>query len=120
MKIIRSRPFWILISLIISDGLFFGLTNPTNVPSFMVIVGFLLLLLTMYGLLYNFQKLLAVYAPWLSRQRNLVSTLTAGLGLVIALQSIGQLTVRDGLLIPLAAIALYGYFSLSKRTLTNT
>lgn len=120
MKNIRSRPFLLTSGLIIIDSLFFGLTNPASVASLMLIVGFLLLMLTTYGLVYNFQKILAVYSPWLGRQRKLSVALTAGLGLIIALQSIGQLSARDGLLIPLAVVALYGYFSLSKRTLADS
>ena len=116
MKNIRSRPFWLSIGLIITDGLFFGLTNPVKVASIVVIVGFALLTLSVYWLSYNLQKILSLYAPWLSRQRNLSLTLTGGLASLLALQSIGQLTMRDSLLIPVAALAVYAYLGYGKRS----
>lgn len=116
MKNIRSRPFWLSIGLIISDSLFFGLTNPVRVASIMLMVGFLLLMLTAYWLLYNVQKVLAVYAPWLRQQRKIVVVATCGLATIVALQSIGQLTARDGLLIPLALSAVYFYAGLNRRS----
>lgn len=114
MKHIRSRPFWLSIGLIISDGLFFGLTNPVKVASILVIIGFALVTLTVYWLSFNVQKVLALYAPWLSRQRKLSLTITGGVASLMALQSIGQLTVRDSLLIPLAAAAVYAYLGYNR------
>ncbi|MDL2341460.1 MAG: hypothetical protein QFB87_00035 [Patescibacteria group bacterium] len=116
MKNIRSRPFWLTIGLIITDALFFGLTNPVKVASILLIAGFALVLLTMYWLLYNLQRLSALYVPWLAGQKQLSLTVVIGLGVLLALQSVGQLTSRDSLLITLAASVLYAYSVYGKRS----
>ena len=120
MKYIPRRPLWLTIGLAVTDGLFFGLTNPANVASILLIVGFVLFVMTVFWLIYNLQKLLAVYAPWLGRQTKLSLAMTAGIAALLALQSIGQLTARDSLLIPLTALALYAYFGYSQRTVDNS
>ncbi|MBC7707824.1 hypothetical protein H7Y63_01215 [Polaromonas sp.] len=116
MNNIRSRSFWLTVGLIITDALFFGLTNPVRVASILLIAGFALILLTVYWLLYNLQRLAAVYAPWLAEQKRLSLMIAGGIGVVLALQSIGQLTSRDAFLIPLAAVALYAYSEYGKKT----
>ena len=119
MNNIRRRSFWLSLGLIVTDGLFFGLTNPVKVASILLIVGFALLMVTVYWLFYNLQKILGLYAPWLSRQRKLSLSLSGGMGALLALQSVGQLTIRDSLLIPLAALALYAYFGYNKHAASN-
>ncbi len=120
MKYTRHRPFWFSIGLLITDSLFFGLTSPANIAPTLILVGFGLLMLTAYWLSCNVQKVLALYAPWLSRQRKLSALVTGGIAALIALQSIGQLTARDSLLIPLAAVALYAYFGYGRRASTGS
>ena len=115
MKQIRYRSNLLSSGLLMTDGLFFGLTSPSSVAPALVLVGFGLLVLTTYWLFYNLQKIVALYAPWLSRQRKLSVSLTGGLASLLALQSVGQLTARDVLIIPLAEVALYAYFGYGKR-----
>ena len=119
MQSIRSRPFWLSIGLLITDGLYFGLTNPVKVASIMLIIGFGLVVLSFYWLFYNLQKFLAVYAPWLGGQKYLCLTATAAVGTILALQSVGQLTARDALLIPLAAAVLYAYLTYGKKSASS-
>lgn len=120
MKHNRYTSIGLPMALIITDGLFYGLTRPVYVAPGLVLIGFCLLVLTAYSLINNMQKLLAVYAPWLSRQKKLSFFLTAGTTTLIALQSIGQLTVRDSVLIPLVAVVVYAYFGYSKRAITSS
>ena len=112
MKQLFKRQFWPLIGLFMADGLFFGLTNPATIASFWLIIGFGLLALT----LYHIWKGLLWAASWYGlptrrhakRLAKLLSGLTVGL---LALQSIGELTLRDVLvLLPLASL-LYVYLS---------
>ena len=108
--------FWLSSSLIIADGLFFGLTNPVRVASILIIVGFALLLLSFYWVFYSLQKLIALYVPWLSRQKYLSLSAVVGAGAIVALQSVGQISARDFLLIPLAVVVLYAYTSYGKNS----
>ena len=55
--LVHNRHFWLVASLIGADLLFFGLTNPANVPSFALIIGFLLFAATLYMLGQGFFKL---------------------------------------------------------------
>ena len=115
MKKMRSRSFWLSIGLIITDIAFFGLTNPVKVASILLIAGFGLLVVTMYWLLLNIQKIAGLYMPWLLRQKNLSLSISLLVGLLLALQSIGQLTVRDMLLVPAAGLVLYAYLAYGKK-----
>lgn len=116
MSYVRSRPVWLGIGLIITNGLFFGLTNPNRVPSIFLMVGFALILMTLYWLVYNLQKMTAFYIPWLSRQKYLTVSIVVCLGMLLALQSIGQLTTRDTLLVPLATLVIYAYTSYGRKS----
>lgn len=116
MKHMRSRPFWFGLGLFITDALFFGLTNPVRVASIFLMVGFALVLLTVYWLVFNFQKIAGFYMPWLTTQKYLSLTVVACVGILLALQSIGQLTPRDTLLIPFAAFVVYAYASYGKKS----
>lgn len=88
--------------------LFFG-TDPNKVPSFVLVIPFLLL----------FALLLSVFTflleKWgLSNYKSLrIGILCAGVPLVLlVLQSIGQLTLRDVLV--LAALFVLSYFYISR------
>lgn len=116
MDTLRSRPFWLTVALFITDGLFFSMTNPIKVASILLIVGFALLLVTAYWLLYKVQRLAGVYVPRLRARRRLSLAITAVLGLLLALQSVGQLTTRDSLLIIIAALVLYSYTTYGKQS----
>lgn len=117
MRHIKSRPVVYTIGLITINGLFFGLTNPGTVPSIMLIAGFGLVLATFYWLFYNLQRLAELYVPSLSKQKQLPATLIIVLGTLLALQSVGQLTFRDSLLIPLAATVFYMYTAYGKSSM---
>lgn len=116
MNNIRSRPFLITVGLIIIDIAFFGLTNPKNVAPILLMVGFGLVMLTIYWLFLNMQKLIAIYIPWLKAQKYFSLSLALSCGAVMALQSIGQLTARDSLLIFLAVLVVYAYTSYGRKS----
>ena len=56
-----------------------------------------------------------LYSARLGRQRRLVAFLTAGAGLLVGLQSIGQLTLRDVIVVLLLAVILYAYLTYAKK-----
>jgi hypothetical protein len=107
-------------SLLLADALFFGLTDPMNVASPLLIVGFLLMLTTLYFVILALLKLAKLYGLHDVRLgRRFARGTTAISGGLMALQSIGQLSTRDLLiLLPLAMVAYL--YSAYKRPLTNT
>lgn len=108
-----------LAALFIIDGVFFSLVNPVQAYAVVIVVGFLLLVVTLYVLI---DFLLAVseriipFSPHTKRRMALATTLV--LSLLIAMQSIGQLTVKDVLAVVPLIVVLSVYFSymLKKQT----
>jgi len=95
-----------------ADGLFFGLTNPSKVSTIWLMVGFVLAVASIYWLARGFVALLGLYSKALRKQhKRLVRAFTLSGAVLIALQSIGQLTFRD--LVVLLPLVLIGYFYVS-------
>lgn len=108
----RSRKKWPFAALIAADLAVFGVANPESAPSQVLFVGFLLLVANFYVLTLGMLKLVAWYgvAPGRRRQR-FIWLMTAVFSGLAALQSIGELSPRDVLvLFPLAGL-LYLYLS---------
>ena len=120
MKRLSHKRFLGGIGLLAADGLLFGSTNAANVPPFVVIIGFLLLIVTFYSLVYGFLSLVGVYGIPLHHKRQLAVYLSAVVGGLVALQSIGELSLRDVLvLLPLAIIGYVysAYARINRRNL---
>jgi phosphoglycerol transferase MdoB-like AlkP superfamily enzyme len=114
MKYLRSRSALAGVGLLIADLVFFGITDPKEIEPIFLIFGFGLLLVNVYYLLFALQKAVGVYVPAIAKQRNLRFGVLSCLGVLLALQSIGQLSGRDLVLVPLATLVLLAYFSYSK------
>jgi len=109
MKFIARQHIWKFIGLLVADCLVFSLTNARSVPSFMLIVGLILLLMTVYYLVYSLLTFARLYGLSIRRKRRLAGVLTGLMSGLVALQSIGELNSRDVLvLLPLAVIG-YAY-----------
>jgi len=109
MKLIKRKQVWQLIGLLVLDGLLFGFTNSQSSPSFVLIVVFLALLATLYYLAYGLLSLISLYGLSIKRKRRLAASLAGLLGVLLALQSVGQLNSWDILvLLPLVIIG-YAY-----------
>lgn len=111
-KHLKNPRLWQITGLIIADVLFFGVTNPTNVPSYMLIVGFVLLMTTFYYLVLGMFRLGKWYGLDFSKKQvrlaRIITTITA---VIVALQTTGQLSHREiFVLMPLAILA-YAYMS---------
>lgn len=104
---LRRSQFWHITALLILDSLFFGLTDPAEVPSFALVIGFLLFTATLYQLIKGLFKLVSWYGlAFTAQKRRFAKIFTAIIAGLVALQSIGQLSQRDILvLIPLALLA---------------
>jgi hypothetical protein len=104
--------FWFIAGLLVANLVFFGLFSPTNSPSVVLGAAFLLLTLDIYlviytclvglGLLLNQPKV---------HSRRVAGLLTGTVMVLVALQSIGELSVRDGLAIVILAVIISFYSS---------
>lgn len=105
----RFKDFGLVVGLLMVDAIFFSVINPTKAYALVVIVGFGLLVLTIYAIIDLLLMLLTRVVPLSDLLHKRI--LTAGtmlLGLLIAMQSIGQLTVRDMFaLIPLVLVLAF-------------
>jgi hypothetical protein len=114
MKIIARRRFWQLAGLLGADGLIFGGMNPDTSHSFMLIVGFLLFSASVYYVLDGLLTLPGLYGLRIRHKRRLVVSLTTLSAGLMALQSIGQLSLRDLLVLSPLALLSYIYISRAK------
>lgn len=117
MKLHRKQR-WYYLGLIGLDGLFFGLINAAEAPAIMMIIGFALLSISLYYLIYGLVGLSSLYGLSL-RKRPLARYLTIIASSLLALQSIGQLSARDiQVLLPLVLLG-YGYAAYARNLKRN-
>jgi len=113
-KILTNKKIAMIGGLAIIDGLFFGLTNPARVPSLLLIVGFGLVVVSLYAGLRLVMSIGGVYNPWFQRQQRPVGYITGVVAAVLALQSIGQLSLRDVVVLLVLSAVLAVYYGYSK------
>lgn len=112
MKLVKSKHVWKFSGLLVADGAMFGLTDARNVPSLALMIGFLLLVATLYYVITNLLSLTKLYGLTIRRQRHLAVVITGVTSGLVALQSIGELNSLDVLvLVPLVVIGYaYNYY----------
>jgi hypothetical protein len=118
MNYLRKRSIRLLLLTVVLDVLFFGLTNPAQVAPLWLMAGFILAAATVYWLIRLTLLVLALYFRGLkSQQRQLTTLLTAVATIMIGMQSMGQFSLKDFLvLIPLVLIG-YFYIRYNRRSL---
>ncbi len=111
-KHLNNFRLWQITGLIVADVVFFGVTNPANVPSYMLVVGFVLFMASFYYLVLGLFRLGKWYGlDYSAKQVRLARIITSVTAIIVALQTTGQLSHREiFVLIPLALIA-YAYMS---------
>jgi hypothetical protein len=111
MKYLKHKRTYLIILLLVLDGLFFGLTNPNTVNSVLLIVGFVLLGVTFYLFLEGLISLLKLIGFKIKNSRKIAAFISIILTAAFVLQSLGQLSVRDFFIILLIALLAYAYTS---------
>lgn len=109
MKFITRRPVWQLLGLLFMDGAVFGSMNAGRVPSFMLVVGFIILVVNFYYLIRGLLALARLYGLSVKRKYQLAGSLTGLAGCLVALQSIGELNSRDVIVLMLLVFIAYAY-----------
>lgn len=99
------------ISLLIIDLLLFGLTDPNSVPSFMLIVAYLLLVASIFWLFLAATRLSSWYGLNSKHPKRLALVVTGVIGFLLALQSVGELTTRDMLILTPLMVVGYLYMT---------
>jgi hypothetical protein len=111
----KQRQIMYIAILAVADFIFFSSTNPATLPSFILILGFIFLIATLYVLVRLLIAGLCLNIPTLRRTRSRLAMFITGiLGVLLALQSIGQLTTRDTLVVVPIATVLYLYFTYAR------
>lgn len=116
-KINKHKHVWQTTLLVIADLLFFGNTNASSIAPIFLIVGFLLLVCTSYALIYGSISFARLYGLPFKHKKRLSIFLSITLGLILALQSVGELSLRDVIvLLPLAIIGyIYVLYATTRR-----
>ena len=98
--------------LLLADGLFFNMTNPNTVPSWALIVGFVLVSTTVYSLFTGICQLGSFYGLWSGvNAKRIARLLGISSGIAIALQSLGELSLRDVVVLLLLTAIAFVYIS---------
>jgi membrane protein implicated in regulation of membrane protease activity len=111
---LRKMPELAALPLLIVIGLgFFTVTNPAKLPPAVLMVGFAILTGILYCIVRLVARLLNLKERVTKGQYNGILAGATGLPIMmLALQSLGQLTVRDT--VTLAVLAAAGYFYMSR------
>jgi len=111
----NHRTKWPIAALILLDGLFFGFSDPAKVPPVLLIVGFGLFVASLYLLVSLLLKMARWYGISFGRHRKRAAAVVTGVAAgTVALQSMGQLSPRDVLVLLPFACLTYLYTSYGK------
>src|SRR6267142_5648380 len=89
------RRLVVLAGLLIADGVVFGGTDARKVNAAMLIIGFGLLMATVYYLVYGLLAFVKLYGLNIQGKRRLAGSFTGLTACLVALQSVGELNPRD-------------------------
>jgi hypothetical protein len=106
--------------LFLSDCLFFGLTNPAHLSLALMVAGFILVMLDIYVLLLSTRLLLTGLGYLKTPKKWVIEVMAVAIFVLVVLQSLGQLSIKDFLaLIPLTALSYFYYSFTSGRGQTE-
>jgi len=119
MHIIRHRRLLARLSLLLAaDAVVFGGTDAHRVSAVVTIIGFGLLIATVYYLVYGILAIVRLYGVVIKHKQRLAGSLTGLAAFIVALQSVGELNVKDVLLVlPLVVVGyVYTAYGLDRQT----
>ncbi|HYH36008.1 MAG TPA: hypothetical protein VD706_00740 [Candidatus Saccharimonadales bacterium] len=110
-RLIKKPHFWRISGLLLADLLVFGNTNPNNSLSIMLIIGYILFCTTMYYLLDAVLSLSRLYGVRFKHKKRFLRSAIVLISGLVALQSIGQLSSRDLMVLAPLSVLLYLYIA---------
>ena len=111
LKHLNKRRTLLVIILLVLDGLFFSLTDPNSVNSILLIFGIILAGITFFAFMDLILYMLSNSGLNLKYRKRLAVYLTILFGILLAEQSIGQLTGRDVIVIVPLSVLVYIYLT---------
>ncbi len=115
IRVIKHLHFWVLIVLLTADILFFSVTNPQKGSSIMLMMAFLLLAVTLMYICKGIMQLLSLYGFSFSKNNKRLPIYVSGVAIgLMALQSIGELSIKDTLIFIPLTIILYIYLTFGR------
>ena len=114
IKYIKNRLLQEAIVLFVLDVAFFGNINTNKVAQFVLIIGFVLLVSSLYVAIYGAISLIKLYGVPVRRKKRLSIYAAAFFGLIIALQSMGELSPKDVIVVCMMAVVGYCYINYAK------
>jgi drug/metabolite transporter (DMT)-like permease len=115
--LVNNKYIYRLVIILVADALLFTQTNSHSVSPTILLLGFILCIATIYYIVHFLLFLLSFYGIKLTHASQL-AICAAGLGgLLLALQSIGELSLKDiAVIVPIILlIYLYITYNLPKR-----
>jgi len=113
----RNRRFQVCAALIAADCLVFGTVNPQHTSALWLIAGYIMLAMTVFalsGLTANVFRSYGATAHALSRRAARYGA--TALVILVGLQSVGQLTVKDVVTLLPLVVGVYLYIGYGKKT----
>jgi hypothetical protein len=113
-QLIKQLHFWRISGLLLTDMVVFGATNPNDTLSVMLIIGYILLCITIYYLLDVILNLSRLYGVPIKHKKRFLRSAVLLISGLVALQSIGQLSSRDILVLAPLSVLMYLYIAYTK------
>lgn len=112
LSYISTKHLVLVLGLLILNIVGFTLINPLNSPSIMLFLGFGLLAADFFLMFYVLTRITQkIFGRPRHSARRVASILTGVVIVLLALQSIGQLSVRDTIAVSLVCCLVYFYLS---------
>ena len=115
MKSPHNKLLGQLTAIAAADLAVFGLFNTRTASVMVLFLGFLLLSANIYVLVKLALKLISLYGIKTRNNKRLSLTITGVIIFILALQSVGQINLRDIVVISVVASLIYLYTSLVRR-----
>jgi len=111
----KSRHIQLTIGLVLIDLIYFSDTSATDSKPLIIFTGFILIGLTFYAFINGIMKFLSLYGIKIRQISRFSAFISIFLIIILALQSIGELSIKDVLVLLPITLITYVYSSYFKK-----
>jgi hypothetical protein len=115
-KLFKIKLVRLSLALFVLDLIFFGGLNSSRVSQIILEVGYVTLLANIYLLSYGLTSLIRLYGLVIKNPKRFSIYTTSFLGVIIGLQSVGELSGHDIIVVLLLAVGSYSYLNYVSKT----
>lgn len=115
-KLFKTKLVRLSLALFVLDLIFFGGLNSSRVSQIILEVGYVTLLANIYLLSYGLTSLIRLYGLVIKNPKRFSIYTTSFLGVIIGLQSVGELSGHDIIVVLLLAVGSYSYLNYVSKT----